>query len=287
MSNVTQQHLDFITEAIKNLAKEKNVQLDEAALAELWRRAKTGFIVLMELPNAQRLEFTEHANLAVKETFEAWLEEREIPIIGPPVTNIANEVIRRRIDGQSYETIATDLQIDGGAEEAERIFYKELVRRRIDGQSYDTIAVDLGIVGGAEEAKEIFYQCFQGFDIQIVRNVLAEYEVCEQVLVYLRVEEELKPSKLVENYREEVFGLLQEYDNRVLAAHNEGRLLQGVQEEWREYKSKGYTVERILNERPRCNLHKAYPDDMVVHVVTNRLQHIVGQIQQQLPNFGG
>jgi hypothetical protein len=249
MSDVNQEHLDFIRKAISDQAAENNVQLDDVAFGELVRRAKNVFSRLRELPNPQRSHFSTQANIAVEETFEDWLEEPEGD--GPPVDDLADEVIRRRINGQSYETIATDLQIDGGS----------------------------------EGAKRIFYQHFQGFDIPTVRDILADFEACERVLVYLRVEIERTPSNLVENFQEEVLGLLQQYDNRVQVLHNNGLHLQGAQQRWLDLRGE-WAVAQILQNRPQKNIHAQFPGDLVVHVVTNRLQHIVGLIQQQLPDFG-
>jgi hypothetical protein len=251
MSDVNQEHLDFIRKAISDQAAENNVQLDDVAFGELVRRAKNVFSRLRELPNPQRSHFSTQANIAVEETFEDWLEEPEGD--GPPVDDLADEVIRRRINGQSYETIATDLQIDGGS----------------------------------EGAKRIFYQHFQGFDIPTVRDILANFEACERVLIYLRLrgEKGMKPSELVEKFPEEVLELLKRYDNNVQQMHNNDLHLQGAQQRWLNLREE-WTVEQILQNRPQNNIDAQFPGDLVVHVVTNRLQHIVGLIQQQLPDFG-
>ena len=250
MSVVKPEHREFIKKSLRELAKDNDVDLDEIRFGELVIVATERFRSLMEL-NRKRPFYL--ASLAAEETFDDYLEYLEnLPAPTPTVYCLADDVVAQRIDGQSYETIAQDLQIEGGA----------------------------------DEAKKIFYQHFQGSDIKAVRQVLLAYKPCERVLLYFRFEKDRKPSVLVDEYPEEVLGLLQRYDSEVSRRSDEGQRLNKGQQAWLDLRKAGTSVGDILEERPNLPYPQDFPRDMVVAVVTNRLQTIRNSVRVYVPDFG-
>jgi hypothetical protein len=250
MSVVKPEHLELIQQSLSELLEDHHVNLDAIRFGELVIVATKIFRSLMELNPNRPFSL---ANIAAEETFDDYLEYLEDPPAPtPPVYCLADDVVARRIDRQSYETIAQDLQIEGGA----------------------------------DEAKKIFKQHFQGFDIQAVRQVLLAYEPCERVLLYLRFEKDMKPGVLVDEYPDEVLGLLQRYDSEISRRVKEGLKLNKGQQAWLDLRKAGTSVGSILKERPDLPYPQDFPGDMVVAIVTNRLQTIRNSIRKYVPDFG-
>jgi hypothetical protein len=259
MSVVPPEHREFIKKSLRELAKDNDVDLDEIRFGELVIVATERFRSLMELSRKGPFHL---ASLAAEETFDDYLEyikEQPAPIPpvpslpapAPPVYCPADDVVALRINGQPYETIAKELKISGGA----------------------------------KEAKKLFDQHFQGFDIQAVRRVLENYELCERVLFYIKVERKMKSKELVEQFPEEVLGLLQRYDRDVF--NTPIAQLQRGQQDWRYYrKDVGWSIEDILRNRPRRRQAVEFPKDMVVDIVDNRLKTIKNAVKAVVPGFG-
>lgn len=241
---MNQQQRDFLDQKLRENLKSERLTLDpdefDRLFDELFNRATEAF---RRNGNLEKATPNEKLELAATDTVEGYRDNFN----DVQIDDLTSEVVQRKLSGQTYRSIADDLEID-----------------------IDTV-------------KQIFRDGYINTEVAIqhFRDALGRFMYYEVDLFLLHLNGH-RPAAIIQRYRDEVIELLQKYDESVTALVAQKKTLQGVQAQWHVLRQ-SLSVEEIYSNVVRIEKGKRdYADSLANHILTNRLGSMNQSMRNQL-----